>query len=275
MAATPDLLYRWDAEPGRMRLEPRGIPLDEPLRKQIEHEIRGLYPRLLERLDRKERAVIVRLEGLGQTSRVPARFLVRFADAEHARNPSLSLTPVEEIGAMHSACEPPRADDVPLDDQIRAELLQQESEAVERTLALNRTLARHRALRPWIAGLLEDLEFRFAAGNLDELSKWDRAALGVAVGEFRTLCRERPDDLAIVALAGYVALCESNSQGGDSEEAALYALAAQGLERLFAPSLDADESMVEAPRVGRPNPRDGTLRRISRMLARLLGLEED
>ncbi len=270
MSTTVDLLYRWDVESGRMRLEPRGIRLDEPVRRQLEQTIRVQYTGLLQRLDRQEPAVTVRLEGCVP----PTLMLVRYADSGRSRNPSLILTPVEEAEAADAVGKTPHASNDLLDGPTRAELLLEESEAVERTLALNRSLARRRALRPWIAGLLEDLESRFAASNPIGLSKVDRAALGFAVGEFRTLCRERPDDLAIVVLAGYVALCEDNSRGGDSEEAALYALAARGLERLVTPPEYPDDSMLGGSDYRRPKDRDGTLSRISRMLARLLGLDD-
>jgi hypothetical protein len=270
MSTTLDLLYRWDVESGRMRLEPRGVRLDEPVRRQLEQEIRVQYKGLLQRLDRQDPAVIVRLEGCGLSTPM----LVRYADSGRSRNPSLILTQAEQADAADAACEnPPSGGDL-LDGQTRAELLLEESEAVERTLALNRSLARRRTLRPWIAGLMEDLEYRFRTSDPDGLSKMDQAALEFAVREFRTLCRERPDDLVVVVLAGYVALCEGNSRGGDSEEAALYALAARGLERLFTPPEYPDESMVGASDDRRPKHRNGTLRRISRMLARLLGLDD-
>lgn len=273
MSTTPDLLYRWDAERGRMRLEPRGVPLDETTRRQLEQAIRGRYSRLLERLERKEAAVTVQFEGGNPSSRVPVRFYVRYADAGRSRNPSLILTPVDEADAGHPVREEPLEENDPLGGQPCADALIEQCEAGEQALALKRSLARRRMFRPWIAGLLEDLESRFAASSPIRLSKVDRAALAFAVGEFRTLCRERPDDLAVVVLAGYVALCEGNSREGDSEEAALYALAARGLERLFLPSQD-DASMVGASDLRGTRPGDGTLRRISRMLARLLGLDD-
>lgn len=201
-------------------------------------------------------------------------FHVSYAGAARSRNPTLSLTPVENGHVLQAACAASQADGDALDGQTRGELLLEESEAVERTLALNRSLARHRTLRPWIGGLLQDLEARFAASNRDGLSKWDRASLGFAVGEFRTLCRERPDDLAVILLAGWVALCETNSQGGDSEETALYALASRSLEQLFAQSQGWDEPLGASAELQRAKRADGTLSRISRMLARLLGLDD-
>jgi hypothetical protein len=270
MSTTLDLLYRWDVESGRMRLEARGVRLDERVRRQLEQAIRAQYPGLLQRLDRHEPAVTVRLKGFGP----PTLMLVRYADSGRARNPSLILTPVEQADAGEAAGENPHAGGDLLDGPTRAELLLEESEAVERTLALNRSLARRRTLRPWIDGLMEDLEYRFRTSNPNGLSKMDHAALEFAVREFQTLCRERPDDLAVVVLAGYVALCEGNSRGGDSEEAALYALAARGMERLFVEPQDPNETPMTAGGFRQRNQRDGTLRRISRMLARLLGLDD-
>jgi hypothetical protein len=80
--------------------------------------------------------------------------------------------------------------------------------------------------------------------------------------------------VAILLFAGFVSLCEGNNQGNDGEDAVLYAVAARGLHRLFKDFDDLDISMIAAADFQSGSRHPGALRRMTRFLARLLGLED-
>ncbi len=273
MSESAYLLYRWDAGQGCMQLEPHGIPLAEPTLRQIEQEIRGQYTRLIQRLDRGGDEVVVRFETLRKSPQFTEGFQVRYAASGYSRNPSL----IFDLPASVRVSEPgdaTRAADAALDSRTRAELLVEEGEAVQRALAQSRSLVRAQSYRPWIAGLLSDLEGSFAGSQPDDLSKLDRWALESVAREFETFCRERPERVAILLFAGFVSLCEGNNQGNDGEDAVLYAVAARGLHRLCKDFDDLDISTIAAADFQSGSRHPGTLRRMTRFLARLLGLED-
>jgi hypothetical protein len=269
------LIYQWNRERGRMALAVFGWSLDEPMRASWEQVLRQRYRELIHHLDSAPSGrAMVQFDGDGGE---PTAFLVRYADANRTvRNPAMILVP--HTGPPDDLREtPPAQPNRGRSGQRALAKMSAAAEAAkppEQRLPAQRLPSRGWNSRPWIAGLLSDLETtltEFAGRSPERLSKMDRAALGFVLGEFRTLSRVRPDHVAIAILAGYVSLCQKNET--DSEEAALYALAARGLNRLSAVEPGLAQRATGANARG-DQPTESGFRRISRMLARLLGLDD-
>lgn len=100
-------------------------------------------------------------------------------------------------------------------------------------------------------------------------------AIGYILAELQAQCRENPDDLAVLLLAGYVALSERARSSPNADEAGLHRLAARALDQLCRPpSLQEANAVRAAPAMPRRDTA-GRLRGIARFLGRVLGLQDD
>jgi hypothetical protein len=129
--------------------------------------------------------------------------------------------------------------------------------------------------RPTPAGWAGRL-FADAARPAEEPSmpRFEARAVVAAIEELQALEAEAPEGLAVLLLAGYLALAEQVCRAQDAARAAVYALALRGLDRIL-PELPAGEGPGwKRGGLGTIKADTGAGRnRIGRMLARMIGLK--
>jgi hypothetical protein len=262
------LIYRWDEQAGRMRLHSGNLRLSERDRVALESELRRHYESLLEQLDRDESNATDAFDAIVTAPRRVTGFRIRYSRGSRARCPELVLEPIAAKKAG------PRRHKTP--DQTGAPGTRGTAGADEP--AASPCAARELAVRgnsPWVAGFMADVKRRLSETTPAQLTNTDRAAIAFTFAELQDLCRDRPDDLAVVLLAGYVSLGERMCDGADPDEARWYRSAARVLDQLCGRQIarDPDDAPV-AQRVS-ADDRVGRLRRITRFLGRALGLQDE
>lgn len=264
----PQLVYHWDARQGRMLLESHGIRLSESEHRALEAELGKEYQSLIERLERGAADLPVHFQAV--TAKHLAIFRVRYGQGAQDRCPELILEPFNASatapgrllpGWQAASGDAPRA--------IREEPASSGSAAMPDGGAGSARRARH-----WTEEFAEEVHRRLPVEQLSQLPSADRTAVGFVLQEFHMLCEERRSELALILLSGYVALSVRMCEALDADRAALYVLAARGLDQLFGQLVGNMASERLAPR---PVP-SGTLasnfRRITGRLARFLGLDD-
>lgn len=233
------LLHRWDTKLGQMRLESQGIRLSALQREMLEQEIRSQYAELLLELDRATDPVVIRFQTLRSSFRFAQGFVVSYyADTRRSRNPSLLFRPQpapqqrrnRRTTRRHKKGAPSSEPTEPWVD-------------TSRTLTVRASSPLEPDDRSWIAEFLSDLVDRFKASDLHTLSDSDFEALQSVVHRFRRLCEERPDDLPVLLLAGYVVLCREHAVDVDQEEANRCARALRALDQVFT---DSQSTVIES-----------------------------
>jgi hypothetical protein len=273
------LVYVWDEKDGRMRLQANGFRLNETNRVAWETELRRQYESLITQLERGEAKVAILLETSSTDSEAgdPVEFLVRYGEGLRTRSPALILEPAfavavewtEWTSARKAAVshEPPTAVGSGLSLGLSAEATE------SRQLAVCET-------SPWVAGFLDDVMRRLSDETVGRLANADRFAIGFILAELEELCRDDPDDLALVLLAGFVAISERRCDLADAREAGFYQLAARRLDEWCGQRLNESggqgTSSGAIDRGGRRSPGPArSLRRIARFLGRVLGLQDE
>ncbi len=272
--ARSTLTYRWDEQAGRMRLQSRNVRLSERDRIALEAELGRQYEALLTRLERGESWPLVAFGATVTESRRVTGFRVRYHGCPHARCPDLALKPVS--ASQPTTCQAAW-------DSTQAGSRSRESSrnlpAVSPSLptrsvpsATQRDLAVLADL-PWVAGFVADVKQQLSDVARVPLTNADRAAIAFTFAELQDLCRDRPEELATVLLAGYVALGERMGDV-DPEQARWYRSAARVLDQLCGREVRTSaKSVSTAPPMF--DEAVGPLRRLTRFLGRVLGLQDE
>lgn len=268
------LIYRWDEQAGRMRLDGRTVRLSERDRLALEAELGRQYESLLARLDRGESGPLVPFGATVMESRCVTGFRVRYRHSQCTRCPDLVLRPVPVlVGGKATAAGRAKARNrsrrpnrsVPAEDP-RA-LGPRAASAAQRDLAIVGDL-------PWVAGFVADVKQQLSEMTRGRLTNADRAAIAFTFAELQDLCRDRPEELATILLAGYVSLGERLGET-DPEQARWYRSAARVLEKLCGrEARTAPEPASPAPPVTFEES-VGPIRRLTRFLGRVLGLQDE
>lgn len=270
------LIYRWDERAGRMRLDGRTVRLSERDRLALEAELGRQYESLLARLDRGESDPLVRFGTSITQSRRVQGFRVGYRSGQPTRCPDLVLKPVSVSNSAESrtagdgsarARNKLRRSPRNLPATTRPRLDPGTASAAPRDLAVVDDL-------PWVAGFVADVKQQLCTMTRGPLSNADRAAIAFTFAELQDLCRDRPEELATILLAGYVSLGERLGDT-DPEQARWYRSAARVLEKLCGrEARTAPEPASPAPPVTFEES-VGPIKRLTRFLGRVLGLQDE
>lgn len=124
-------------------------------------------------------------------------------------------------------------------------------------------------------GFLDDVREQLSEKPRSHLTIDDCDAMRFILSSLQELCRDKPEDLAVFLLAGYVSLGERMSQYADPDDARLYRSAACVLERLCGWRISPQAELVPAAPHVPPHDTVSRLRRIMRCFGNALGLREE
>ena len=264
------LIYHWDHKAGRMRLRGAHLRLRYRDRALLEAALVRQYESLIAELERGGTEPTILFDATVARPRRIRGFRVRWGGDSRARCPELTLEPLRVSNPKAGRAEKsPR----------RSPARKQRAVTVDGTLTVRPSAAsRELAIEgnaPWVTQFMMDIKQRLSIPVRVRLSTADQAGMAFALTQLQKLCSHRPEDLAVVLLAGYVSLGERTADSTKPEEASLYRLAARVLDQWCAATTraTADESPISNG--AQPKETVGQLRRITRFLGRILGLQDE
>lgn len=223
------LIYCWDEQAGRMRLHGGGSQLSDRDRAALESGLGRQYESLLKQLDRGASGAVVAFDGRVTHARRVTGFRVRYRGGRRGRCPDLILEPIWRRKTRTRRAQAPDA--AAASGTRRSANTAGPAAPPPASVAASGELA-VRGTSPWVLGFLEDVRGRFSEKPRSPLTLDDCAAMRFILAGLQDLCCDKPQDLAVLLLAGYVALGERLTEYADPEEAGLYRSAARVLDRL-------------------------------------------